>query len=468
LRGALDEEGRHCSSYRRGRGDVARGAQIAAQYADDTIAVEPVVDRDTQGIPGAPDIASTIFAKITVADVFVADVSIIVRNENRATPNPNVLIELGYALKTLGHERVVLVFNEEFGRIEELPFDLRTRRVLAYRMPAEGTPKGPERKILQKQFDAAIRAALARYVAPDATPTVAVAAIENQLPNRIIILRRDLEGTLKSLDELRPRMHSQGGTVGELLKGLASTQEVIAGFTKVVETISLMVDAEASMEMLRWFGRVFDRYNRPEGLSGMFSNADQDYFKFLGHEMFVTFVATLIQERRWSLIERILVEPIPMRYLEREQGAGSVDWRYASEHLPSILDESRKKSRTCLHADTLNERDTSGGLAAVMPMDDFMAADYFLFLLGEMSTDPGVFMEWRPWSAMYLKRTPAFLRNAESTQVAAQIMKIFNISNPEEFKRRLIERAPRLEKLFSSGHWMDPFRPSEAELFGTR
>ena len=61
-----------------------------------------------------------------------------------------------------------------------------------------------------------------------------------------------------------------------------------------------------------------------------------------------------------------------------------MDWTYASEHLPSVLDESPRRQRMSLHADVLNERHTKGGLAAIMPMDEFVAADYFLFLLGEM------------------------------------------------------------------------------------
>ena len=42
--------------------------------ADDTIAVEPVIDRDTQAVPGAPDIGTTIFEKIDASAAFVADV----------------------------------------------------------------------------------------------------------------------------------------------------------------------------------------------------------------------------------------------------------------------------------------------------------------------------------------------------------------------------------------------------------
>src|SRR5581483_9102600 len=114
------------SCNRRLIGNALEGA-AAAIATDASVAVEPVIDRDTQGVPGSPDIAATIFSKIIVADVFVADVSIVVRDRNRATPNPNVLIELGYALKALGHERIVLVFNKAYGKIEELPFDLRAR-----------------------------------------------------------------------------------------------------------------------------------------------------------------------------------------------------------------------------------------------------------------------------------------------------------------------------------------------------
>src|SRR5262249_19893931 len=108
------------------RSFIQRALEDAAATikADDTVEIEPVVDRDTLGVPGAPDIASTIFAKITAADVFVADVSIVNRGDRRATPNPNVLIELGYALRTLGHQRIIPVFNSAFGKIEELPFDL--------------------------------------------------------------------------------------------------------------------------------------------------------------------------------------------------------------------------------------------------------------------------------------------------------------------------------------------------------
>ena len=146
------------------RGFIQKALEDAATdiSADDTVDIEPVIDRDTQGVPGSPDISKTIFEKIASADALVADVSIINKEQrSRPTPNPNVLIELGYAFHALGHQRVILVFNKVYGRIEDLPFDLRMRRAITYDMPEESTDRSTERKRLQAIFEEALRAALA-------------------------------------------------------------------------------------------------------------------------------------------------------------------------------------------------------------------------------------------------------------------------------------------------------------------
>jgi hypothetical protein len=451
-------------------GDALADA-AAGIHADETIAVEPVVDRDTQGVPGAPDIASTIFAKITGAGIFVADVSIVVRNENRATPNPNVLIELGYAFKALGPERVILVFNRAFGKIEELPFDLRMRRVLSYEMANSGAPKAPERKTLEKQLDGAIRMALEHQSADQTAPAIpSVVALENQAPNRLIVLRKDLEGILGKLDDLQPTRYREGGTVDDLLKGIDATQKAAAEFSKIVETISMMSDGEGTIETLRWFGNVFERYDKPKGFGGKFFDSDEDYSKFLGHELFVTFIAALLREERWNLIGDVLSRGISMKYVAREYGPGVVGWQYASEHTSSISAESSRRHRVCFRADMLKERHTTGRLAGVMPLEDFMAADYLLYLFGEMSQDKwgGGFFTWNPWSTLFLQRIPPFLQNAERKQEAEKLVRLFKLPSIEEFRKRLAERAPRLGQLFRGGFpWENPFKEEDAVRLGT-
>lgn len=97
------------------------------------------LDRDTKLELGTPDITESIFKKIDKCSFFIADISIIngKSRKYRKTPNPNVLVELGYAAKKLGWSRVICIFNLEFGKISDLPFDLRNRRILTYEINDE-------------------------------------------------------------------------------------------------------------------------------------------------------------------------------------------------------------------------------------------------------------------------------------------------------------------------------------------
>jgi len=63
----------------------------------------------------------------------------------RKTPNPNVPIELGYAVKTLGWERVICVVNGDYCNIEHLPFDIRNNRASVY--PTTGYQKKMPKQI---------------------------------------------------------------------------------------------------------------------------------------------------------------------------------------------------------------------------------------------------------------------------------------------------------------------------------
>ena len=133
---------------------------VRALDASGTLEVEPVVDRDTLGVPGSPDISTTIFQKIDRASVFVADVSIVQRpHEGDPTPNPNVLVELGYAIRALDWSRIIQVMNVAYGKPEDLPFDLRQKRTLKY-TSGDGAPRAEERRKLAKDLRDALNEVL--------------------------------------------------------------------------------------------------------------------------------------------------------------------------------------------------------------------------------------------------------------------------------------------------------------------
>jgi len=126
---------------------------------DESIKVEPVIERDTEGVPGSPNIAETILAKIDDCNIFIGDVSIInPDSEKRITPNPNVMLELGYALKKLSSTRIIIVINKAFGRPEELPFDLKMKRALDYTATESQINLSEERNNLAKKLESALKA----------------------------------------------------------------------------------------------------------------------------------------------------------------------------------------------------------------------------------------------------------------------------------------------------------------------
>lgn len=161
--------------------------------AEGQLRVEPCLDRDTMNVPGSPDIAATIFDKIESAALFVCDVSIINQGtEGRPTPNPNVLIELGYAVKALGWNRVVCVLNQATGEVENLPFDLRHRRFRGYRLH-NGGDKGDARKLLVGHLKTEIEAAFSFVKPKPSAETDQPAAADQWRIPKIEILDATLE-----------------------------------------------------------------------------------------------------------------------------------------------------------------------------------------------------------------------------------------------------------------------------------
>ena len=107
------------------------------------------LDQDTRGVAGWPEITSALFDKIDQCEVFVADITPIngPNSDFRITPNPNVLVELGYALATgLGRTRIICAINTHYlpnGDLRELPFDLRGSRPVQFTLKAP-TDRGVE------------------------------------------------------------------------------------------------------------------------------------------------------------------------------------------------------------------------------------------------------------------------------------------------------------------------------------
>ncbi len=125
----------------------------AIAFAEESEAIEAERDEATKDTTGSPHIVTTLFSKIDECDLFIADVSLCftgdVKKEQdgqeivKHAPNPNVLLELGYAVKTLGWDRVICLCNTDFG--SDYPFDIAQNRRTSYNL------EGKDKKIVRQE-----------------------------------------------------------------------------------------------------------------------------------------------------------------------------------------------------------------------------------------------------------------------------------------------------------------------------
>jgi hypothetical protein len=134
---------------------------------DPKVDVDLVIDSDTEGVVGTPPVTETILRKIATADIFVPDLTLVARTEpGKLTPNPNVMVEYGYALRALTFEAMMPVMNTYFGEPEELPFDLgHVRHPLQYR--ADPSLSDDNRRALREKLSTRLEEIL-RLMVPNA------------------------------------------------------------------------------------------------------------------------------------------------------------------------------------------------------------------------------------------------------------------------------------------------------------
>jgi hypothetical protein len=139
---------------------------------DPTVGVRVRIDADTEGVLGHVPVTDTILKKIAVCDAFVPDLTFVAATTaDKIVPNPNVLLEYGYALRAKSHSVMIPVMNTAYGPAERLPFDMgHLRHPLKYELPvkAKNAERRAVRETLTREFEAILRSMIAEATAqPD-------------------------------------------------------------------------------------------------------------------------------------------------------------------------------------------------------------------------------------------------------------------------------------------------------------
>lgn len=391
------------------RGFIQSALENAAKSIrdDESIKIEPVIDRDTVGIPGAPDIADTILNKIDKSQIFVADVSIINhKNKARKTPNPNVLLELGYAMKTLGLDRIIMVMNTAYGSPELLPFDLRMRRVVTYEIKENETEKAEQRKKLASIFENGIRTIITDLENKIQTTSQSkpifeqtIEAVLNSQKNQVLLVKDCMKFLRDQLIAIAPEF--PGNNLNEepdeiLYQSILKTEQLIINFSKLCEAIAMTNSEESAVALLKSFDLILERYDyTPPNFSGSFQDTQHQFFKFMGHELFVILISFLIREGNWELLTNLLEDGLIVRR-SSYRAPELVSYQYISQYI-KLFDYRKQRlklNRMSIHADILHERHTNNEIGEVCPFQQFVTADFFLYLPKDV--------RWKPWSSLYM------------------------------------------------------------------
>lgn len=120
---------------------VLEAALNVAVESLETKGVKLVIDYSTLGESGMPSIDQTILRKIDSCDIFLADITPVCNYKHKLgngqevtkeVPNPNVLVELGYAMSALGVGYVITAAHQGAWVPGNLPFDINHRSIYSF------------------------------------------------------------------------------------------------------------------------------------------------------------------------------------------------------------------------------------------------------------------------------------------------------------------------------------------------
>lgn len=218
------------------------------------------------------------------------------------------------------------------------------------------------------------------------------------------------------------------------------------------------------------FGDIRKLYYAPEDFSGTFKDTDFDGFAFLGYEMFVSFIASLMKYDKWESIGDLLSEDL---FIDKKYESKYVSFVSLSRYIYS-LDEIRNKrlklNRISLMADLFKERFTQSELSQLIEHKEFLEADYFLFVRTVCHVDNLEYLSntWCPRSCIYLKIPPKFIVKAQSIRFLGKLAKAAGFDKNDEFLEKFKKSHSVFTKYFRVPLIDDPLEDFDLTNLGTR
>jgi hypothetical protein len=188
------------------------------------------------------------------------------------------------------------------------------------------------------------------------------------------------------------------------------------------------------------------------GFSGFFLHTDFDFYKFIGHELFVCFFSFFLRDRNWGMVVDLLDEDL---YVSNQTVQGLVPFYNVSKYVRLLNDERNLRlGLNCIsvEADILKQRYSQGELASLLTFQEFMETDLFLYLRTEFQLQggPGDY-KWFPFSAVHMSESPLYLVEAERMKYANMLLSPLMVKNTIVLQQKLPGIVNKLSAYYDKG-----------------
>jgi serine/threonine protein kinase len=189
---------------------------------------------------------------------------------------------------------------------------------------------------------------LIRFIEP---LVAAIDAIENGHPARELRIQRYMKWLNDELKEIAPdftRTEVEGDRAldDDLIEAIEKSTQLVAGFSQLAETVVMVGQKVAASEVYRGLAPLLAKYDLPVDFpGGTVKSIEFDFFKFIGHELFTSFLSLFIRNDRYELLNDVLEEQL---YIENLHISGLVPEEYFSDHVELLRYRNKRLKLTRL------------------------------------------------------------------------------------------------------------------------
>jgi hypothetical protein len=274
---------------------------------------------------------------------------------------------------------------------------------------------------------------------PSSPKDQAVAAIAAKAANAESVVRLFTESLATRLAEVSATLQTvDRPTFEQFSTGVDAAKPLVQDFCEVAAIVAEFNPALVT-RLFRGFEGIFALYD--SSAPGSRWTTSFDIAKFVGHELFLVFVAVMIRFEQWDALGSALGQSL-FGYLLGERRPITYSQLLADIQLAKAVDP--RQQWFSAHGEVLRRRYESP-----MPVSfaELVAADYLVHIVTGIGARGGGF--WYPVTIAYMKDTPDWLSRCQSAEYLTRMLAMFGVKEIEEFRQNFAKiRLPNFPMAF--------------------